>query len=118
HVEGARDLVGRDDRRDRLAALDLADIRAVQPRMLGKLLLRPRARFAQLAHIGAEVMDEVAHRASYATRAAARGAAFASLRSTACVMFAPAGTSCVSHTLPPITAPRPIVTRPRIVAPA
>ena len=36
----------------------------------------------------------------------------------ACVTLAPGGTSSVTHTLPPITAPRPMVTRPRIVAPA
>ena len=35
-----------------------------------------------------------------------------------CVTFAPAGTSSVIQTLPPMTAPRPTVTRPRMVAPA
>ena len=36
----------------------------------------------------------------------------------ACVMFAPAGTLRVSHTLPPMVEPLPMVMRPRIVAPA
>ncbi len=36
----------------------------------------------------------------------------------ACVMFAPAGTLRVSHTLPPMVEPLPMVIRPRIVAPA
>ena len=35
-----------------------------------------------------------------------------------CVTLAPAGTSSVIQTLPPMTAPRPTVTRPRMVAPA
>lgn len=39
-------------------------------------------------------------------------------RTLPCATLVPAGTLCVSHTLPPITEPRPIVTRPRIVAPA
>ena len=34
-----------------------------------------------------------------------------------CEMTAPGATSLVSHTLPPITAPLPMVTRPRMVAP-
>lgn len=42
----------------------------------------------------------------------------ASLRTSAWVTMLPAGTSRVSHTFPPIVEPRPIVTRPRIVAPA
>ena len=36
----------------------------------------------------------------------------------ACITRLPGGTLRVSHTLPPIVAPRPIVMRPRIVAPA
>jgi MFS family permease len=36
----------------------------------------------------------------------------------ACVMRLPGGTLSVSQTLPPIDEPRPIVMRPRIVAPA
>ncbi len=36
----------------------------------------------------------------------------------ACVIFAPAGTLRVSHTLPPMVEPLPMVIRPRIVAPA
>lgn len=39
-------------------------------------------------------------------------------RTFPCATLVPGGTLCVSHTLPPITDPRPIVTRPRIVAPA
>ena len=39
-------------------------------------------------------------------------------RTLPCATLVPGGTLCVSHTLPPITEPRPIVTRPRIVAPA
>ena len=34
-----------------------------------------------------------------------------------CEIFAPDGTSRVNQTLPPMTAPLPIVTRPRMVAP-
>ena len=41
-----------------------------------------------------------------------------SLRACACVTLLPGGTSRVSQTLPPIDEPRPIVTRPRMVAPA
>ncbi len=41
-----------------------------------------------------------------------------SLRACACVTLLPGGTLRVSQTLPPMVDPRPIVTRPRIVAPA
>ena len=41
-----------------------------------------------------------------------------SLRALAWVMLLPAGTLWVSQTLPPIEAPLPMVTRPRMVAPA
>lgn len=60
-------------------------------------------------------------------RATARGPArpprygFSALppsRTLPCATLVPGGTLCVSHTLPPITEPRPIVTRPRMVAPA
>ena len=40
------------------------------------------------------------------------------LRSCACVIWLLGGTLCVSHTLPPMVDPRPIVMRPRMVAPA
>ena len=40
------------------------------------------------------------------------------VRERACVMWLPGATSCVSHTLPPIVEPLPMVIRPRIVAPA
>ena len=39
-------------------------------------------------------------------------------RGRSCRMRAPSGTSWVIHTLPPMTAPLPMVTRPRMVAPA
>jgi hypothetical protein len=39
-------------------------------------------------------------------------------RAVACVTTLFAGTSFVSQTLPPIVDPRPIVIRPRMVAPA
>ena len=42
----------------------------------------------------------------------------ASLRTCACEMLLPGRTLRVSHTLPPMIDPRPIVTRPRMVAPA
>lgn len=35
-----------------------------------------------------------------------------------CVTIVPAGTLCVSHTFPPMTEPRPMVMRPKRVAPA
>ena len=41
-----------------------------------------------------------------------------SSRAIACAMRLPGGTLRVSQTLPPIDAPRPIVTRPSTVAPA
>ena len=40
-----------------------------------------------------------------------------SLRTCACVMLLPGGTLRVSQTLPPMVEPRPMVMRPRIVAP-
>ena len=42
----------------------------------------------------------------------------ASLRTWACETLLPGGTLWVSQTLPPMTEPRPIVMRPRIVASA
>lgn len=41
-----------------------------------------------------------------------------SLRALACVTLVSGGTLCVSQTLPPMDEPRPMVIRPRTVAPA
>jgi hypothetical protein len=41
-----------------------------------------------------------------------------SVRLCACVMRLPGGTLCVTQTLPPMLDPRPMVMRPRMVAPA
>ncbi len=63
--------------------------------------------FALLLAIGVPV--------AYALAASALATLFCS---RAWLSRLPGGTSCVSQTLPPISDPAPIVTRPRIVAPA
>src|SRR5256885_1391889 len=107
-----RSLLHGQQRGDDAAALYLSHVGAVQVRVLGQPLLRPAMGLARLAHGNAEAGDKTG-----AHRATSRGCCACS-RAWAWVTWAPGGTSSVTQTLPPMTAPRPSVTRPRMVAPA
>ena len=86
--------------------------RADEPRRHG--LDRPVGNF-----IAAQNADQRAHAPCSASRSeSASRAAGPSRIASGCATTLSGGTSSSSHTLPPITLPRPMVTRPRIVAPA
>ena len=111
-MESEGEFVGGHQRSGDFAALDLAEIAPVEIRRLGETLLRPATLCPLLAHHLAEPALDDAHGASVADGAAT------TCSSRPCDTVLPGGTLRVSQTLPPMLDPRPIVMRPRIVAPA
>jgi hypothetical protein len=91
-------------------ALDLANIGAVEVGPLRQPFLRPAALMAQLPDDAGKALVEAIHIPPPLSSI--------SFLETAWVRKLPGGMLCVSQTLPPIEEPRPMVTRPRMVAPA
>jgi hypothetical protein len=92
-------------------ALDLAEVGAVEVGLLGQQFLRPAAPLAEMPDRTPEFDDQPGH---WRTLPAPPGSCW----TLACVTWLPGGTLLVSQTLPPMLDPRPIVIRPRMVAPA
>ncbi|EXI71525.1 MAG: hypothetical protein AW07_03587 [Candidatus Accumulibacter sp. SK-11] len=109
-IERSRQLVGGDQGRAGKSALDLTDIGAVEIGPFRQPLLRPAALVSQLPDDPRKAIAEIVHIPPPPSST--------SFLDTAWVRKLPGGMLCVSQTLPPIDDPRPMVTRPRMVAPA
>lgn len=103
-------LVGGDQGRGGETAFDLADVGAIEVGPFRHVLLRPATLVAQLPYDTRKTIVDTVHMPLPSSRI--------SFLAKACVTMLPGGTLCVSQTLPPIEEPRPIVIRPRMVAPA